>query len=156
MPEQLCACWHKVHGQRARLNLLVLVPAELVKEKCSGPKSKDCPAACHSATSKWLRPFTRRRSVRLQDCKTKRQGKGCRSRTKRTEAKSPLLMESEQKRLARISGRRSQRCLRISTRIGTSSYCRTVNKSTFVCTRITCSYFLLQSHAYVGLYGLTT
>jgi len=80
----------------------------------------------------------------------------CSSRTKRTEAQSPLLTKSEQNRLDRISGRKSQRCLWISWRIGTSSDCRTVNKSTFVHSRITCSYFLLQSHAYVGLYCLKT
>lgn len=61
------------------------------------------------------------------------------SHTKRTEAQSPLLTKSEQKRLDRISGRRSQRCLWISTRIGTSSDHRTTNKSTFVHSRITCS-----------------
>lgn len=77
------------------------------------------------------------------------------SHMKRTKAQSPLT-KSEQKRLDRISGRRSQRCLWISTRIGTSSDHRTKNKSTFVHSRITCSYFLLQSHAYVGLYCLKT
>lgn len=77
------------------------------------------------------------------------------SHMKRTKAQSPLT-KSEQKHLDRISGRRSQRCLWISTRMGTSSDHRTTNKSTFVHSQITCSYFLLQSHAYVGLYCLKT
>lgn len=108
----------------------------------------------NSATSTWLSPRSApwKKICESWDCETE-PGEKSRSRCmKRTEAKSPLLMGSQQKCLDRISARKTQKCLWISSRIGTSSYCSTVNKSTFVCSRITCSYFLLQSHAYVGLY----
>lgn len=128
--------------------------AEPVKGKCPGPKSKDCPTACHSGGKK--------KAAKASDSsQSLARGKGsCKtepwtSRMKRTKAQSPQT-KSEQKRLDRIPGRRSQRCLWISTRIGTSSDHRSTNKSTFVHSRITCSYFLLQSHAYVGLYCLKT
>lgn len=145
-----------MHGLLVRLGLFLLIPAEPVKGKYPGPKSKDCPTTCRSGGRKehkrkkkalsHLSPLPEERR-----CKTK----PWTSYMKRTKSQSPLT-NSEQTRLDRISGRRSQRCLWISTRIGTSSDHRTTNKSTFVHSRITCSYFLLQSHAYVGLYCLKT
>lgn len=150
-----------MHGLLVRLGLFLLIPAESVKGKCPGPESKNCPTACHSGGGKKTKGKKNKQTqwrhwTHLSPLpEERRKTEPWTSHMKRTKAQSPLT-KSEQKRLDRISGRKSQRCLWISTRIGTSSDHRTKNKSTFVHSQITCSYFLLQSHAYVGLYCLKT
>lgn len=159
MPAEFIARWHELCMVNSSVSLSLLVSAEPVKGKCPDPESKDCPTACHSAEkenqtqNQQLRHWTPLSPLPEEGhCKTQPH----RNHTKRSKAQSPPLTKSEQKRLDWISGRKSQRCLWISTRTGTTSDRGTIHKSTFVHSWITCSYFLLQSHAYVGLYCLKT
>lgn len=160
MPAECCTCWQEHTWPTHWAQPLGVGPYRTGERIMPRPWEQTLPHGwplSNSATSTWLilQPSLsplKEEDLWDWDCEAEPREKSCSSCMKRTKAKSPRLMGSQQKCLDRISARKRQKCLWISSRIGTSSYRSTVNKSTFVCSRIT----FIFSCSHMPMWACTT